>query len=337
MPRKIIAVLLTALSAIYFVPGCWGETPEQFYRGKTLSIMTGSPGGNADVVSRVLVPYLEKELKANVIIRNLPGGGVLQTENLAFRAKPDGLTLLNMDPSSVALSTWFNEPGSVFDVAKFNWLSQLAFEPAIFGVSPQKSYQSYKDLQQAKRLKFGTGSPLSWFGCVNMMLCDILKLDAKVISGFKGAAALALSFQKGELDGGVVSESMAQRTSSGGQLKPLFVFYGESKLFGNLPSFRKEVKLTKEQAEIMEVLAPTSKAIATSPGVPAARIAFLRKAFKKVCENPNLQKDMVVKGDFGAWYKYVPGEELQKQMSQPQIGQAVKNSLEKLMDKYLER
>jgi tripartite-type tricarboxylate transporter receptor subunit TctC len=313
----------------------YGETPEEFYRGKTISILTGTVGGNADAVSRVLVPFMEKETGAAVIIKNQPGGGTIQTNNMAYRAKPDGLTLLLMEPSAIALSTWFKEAGAVFDVAKFNWLAQVGFEPSLFVASPQKPYQTIKDLQQAKGMKFSTSSPLSWFGLVNMMLCDILKLDAKVVSGFKGAGPMVLSMQKGEIDGGVVSESLATRQAR--QLRPLFIFHTECKLFPNLPYLRKMVNLTKEQEMLQDMLAPTSKGIATSPGVGQDKIDYLRKVFNKISEDKNAQKSLVEMGGFGAWYGYVRGEEFQKQVSHPQVGQDVKRLVDNLLEKYMER
>lgn len=337
---KGVVVIVVLASLCLFPMVSWpapskGGTAEQFYRGKTLSIFTGSAGGASDIVTRALVPFLEKEIGVTAVVKNQPGGGTLQTENLAYKAKPDGLTLLSMEPNSVALSNWFNEPGAVFDVAKFNWLAQLAFEPTVFIASPQKGYQSMKDLQQAKGLKFGTAAPLSWYGPANMMLAWILNLDAKVISGLKGTGQIILSLQKGELDGEAVAETVAQQYGKAGQVKPLFVFYGESRVFSNLPVLIKEVKLTKEQEKMMQVLAPISKALSTSPGVPQERVNYLRNALKKICEDKNTQQAVVEKGGFAGWYGFVSGEEVQRQMAQPQLGQEVKRILENLMEKYM--
>src|SRR3972149_4604454 len=83
-----VNVLMIAVIAL---PASMGETPEQFFRGKVIT---------------------------------LNGGSRLQSENLAYKAKPDGLTMLLADPVAIALNTWLKEPGAVYDVAKFNWLGQ---------------------------------------------------------------------------------------------------------------------------------------------------------------------------------------------------------------------
>ena len=47
------------------------------------------------------------------------------------------------------------------------------------------------------------------------------------------------------------------------------------------------------------------------------------------------QSEKVEKGGFAGWYGFVSGEEVQRQMAQPQLGQEVKRILENLMGKYM--
>lgn len=56
----IVVSMGLTLKAGWAAPSPKGETPEQFYRGKTLSIFTGSPGGASDIVTRALAPFIKK-------------------------------------------------------------------------------------------------------------------------------------------------------------------------------------------------------------------------------------------------------------------------------------
>src|SRR5439155_14942788 len=53
-----------------------------------------TPGGNVDVVARILAQGMSEVLKQNVIVENKPGAnGAIGADSVA-RAKPDGYTVL---------------------------------------------------------------------------------------------------------------------------------------------------------------------------------------------------------------------------------------------------
>ena len=314
-----------------------GEKPEEFYRGKTLSIYTGSAGGSADALCRALVPHLEREIRAKVIVENHPGGGSLQTINLAYRAKPDGLIVLVHETPGVTLSDWFDDPGAIWETAKFNWLALAANQPGICVVSPQKPYQSIKDLQHAKGLKLGASTAMAYYGPTNSLVASILNLDAKVVTGLKGTSGIVLSIQKGEVDGSALPEDVAARFAKPNQVRPLFTMSGHSALFPDLPVLARVVKLTKDQELLIDTVASASKAMVTTPGVPQDRVDFLRKTLRKICEDKGVQKDIMEKTGLGGWYGFVPGEEMQREMADPNIGPKDKGLLQDILDRYLVR
>src|SRR5215211_1019013 len=60
------------------------QTPEQFFKGKTLTFYVGlSPGGGYDQNARLVAKYFGKYVPGNptVVVKNMPGGGGLVMTN----------------------------------------------------------------------------------------------------------------------------------------------------------------------------------------------------------------------------------------------------------------
>lgn len=79
------------------------SSAEDFYKGKTLTVMIGSnAGGGIDLLARPFVPVWSKHIPGNpnIIVKNIPGGGGLKMLNLLYgkQVKHDGL--------SIAFSPW---------------------------------------------------------------------------------------------------------------------------------------------------------------------------------------------------------------------------------------
>ena len=95
-----VSRLLSACALVFatLLGGAARAEPEPFYKGKTISIVVGlEAGGTVDLFARVFAQVIQKHLKGQpvIVVQNMPGaGGLLATNYLAERAKPDGLTIL---------------------------------------------------------------------------------------------------------------------------------------------------------------------------------------------------------------------------------------------------
>src|SRR5581483_5674197 len=73
------------------------ETPEEFFKGKVVSIYVGlSPGGGYDLNARLVAKYLGKYIPGNptVVVKNMPGAGGLVMTNFVANVPPkDGLSI----------------------------------------------------------------------------------------------------------------------------------------------------------------------------------------------------------------------------------------------------
>ena len=101
--RWISFCLLLAGAAIQTAKA---DSVEDFYRGKTISmVVSSSAGGGYDTLSRAVARYLGKHIPGNpsVVVRNMPGaGGILATNFIANVAPHDGLTIAGVQPTRLS-------------------------------------------------------------------------------------------------------------------------------------------------------------------------------------------------------------------------------------------
>src|SRR5437899_10278294 len=87
----LLAVAITAISA----NAASAQTPEQFFKDKTVTFYVGlSPGGGYDINARLVAKYIGRYIpgRPTVIVKNMPGGGGLVMTNYVANVSPkDGL------------------------------------------------------------------------------------------------------------------------------------------------------------------------------------------------------------------------------------------------------
>src|SRR5207342_413111 len=117
LPRRRFLRLAAAAAAL---PAISGGASAQGYPAKPLRWIVGfPPGGGADIVSRIMAPWLAERLGQPVIVENKPGASTNISVQAVAASPPDGYTLL-----FVAASAAVNV--SLFDKLPFNLLRDIA-------------------------------------------------------------------------------------------------------------------------------------------------------------------------------------------------------------------
>jgi tripartite-type tricarboxylate transporter receptor subunit TctC len=148
MGRLIVAtvVLLAALA---------GAASAQSYPSRLIKVMQGfPPGGNVDIIARLLAHEMEKGLGQTIVVEAKPGlAGALAAETIA-RTEPDGYTLLvlpSAHPAYGALAK--NVKYNVVD--DFTWISVASFYPFMICVRKDSRFTSLKQVIDEARAKPG--------------------------------------------------------------------------------------------------------------------------------------------------------------------------------------
>jgi tripartite-type tricarboxylate transporter receptor subunit TctC len=102
------------------LPAASRRARAQAYPARPLRWIVGfPPGGGADIVSRIMAPWLAERLGQPVVIENKPGASSNISVQTVVNAPPDGYTLLFV-PASAAVNV------SLFDNLPFNLVRDIA-------------------------------------------------------------------------------------------------------------------------------------------------------------------------------------------------------------------
>src|SRR5262245_41258570 len=117
LSRRRFLHLVGTAGALFAVPG---GASAQTYPARPLRWVVGfPPGGGADIVSRIMAPWLAERLGQPVVIENKPGASANISVQTVVNSPPDGYTLLFV-PASAAVNV------TLFDNLFFNLLRDIA-------------------------------------------------------------------------------------------------------------------------------------------------------------------------------------------------------------------
>jgi tripartite-type tricarboxylate transporter receptor subunit TctC len=308
-------MLPVAAIAAWASPASAQSQPD-FYQGKTITIVVAVGAGAYDLYARVLARHMPNYIpgKPTIIVNNMPGaGGLLAANHAANIAPRDGTTLLV--PLKLVALTQVLQAGSIkFDASKFNWIGSMVDAPGLFALwhtAPVKT------LEDAKRIEVtmgssGAGAETAIFPAV---VNSVLGTRFKVVSGFKGMTDIFLGVERGELHG----VSTVHGSIKG--LKPdwlrdnklqflTHITVKRTKELPDTPAILEYAKSDDERTtlEFLTLSNNLGRAIAAPPGVPADRVAILRKAFDDSVHSASYLKETKERGmDTNP----IPGIELQ--------------------------
>jgi tripartite-type tricarboxylate transporter receptor subunit TctC len=314
-------VLIVALISIWFNSPYTAEgatSPKEFYtNNRVVLVVPSSPGGGSDFAARIFAGLWSKVVKGGrMIVKNKPGGGQILGVNYVYSSKPNG-RIIGMAASASGLMgpAIFGAPGVAFDLKKFSWLGYPVDDgPPLLGVGKNTPYESIKDLQKAKNIKFGALGPRSQQSLNAAVLIDIFGLDAKIVPGYSGSSKLELGVGQGEIIGYPIAAPSLQGSIDKGVMKsrPIIVISSKkSDYFPDVPTIPEIVQLTPDQTKALKITnsLKSSKMFFAPPGMPGDKLEFLRRKFDEIMKLPEYQKKMKIR-----WKKLhiVNGEELTK-------------------------
>ena len=281
------------------------QTPDTFYKGRTVDLVIGyPPGGSNDVYARAVSRHMGRYLPGNptIVPRNMPGGGSLLAANHMYSVAPkDGGTIAIISPTA-ALDEKLGNTAVRFEAGKFIWLGRISSSVNQIMVWGTQPYTSWKDAltKEIKLAATGAGSTVSVYPTV---LNNVLKTKFKLVMGYKGSGEAMLAMERGEMDGHSTSWE-ALKSQHPGWLKDKTVRILVQFALQRTPEMPDvptaiEIAETDEQKAILRaVLAATEvgKPVLTTPGVPADRVSALRHAFDLMVKDPEFIAEFVKQG-----------------------------------------
>jgi len=282
------AVLLSAV-ALAVLPPATTRAGDDFYQGRQIAwILSADAGGGYASYARAFAPFLSKHIAGNpsIVIQHMPGAGGIRAMNYLYSVAPKDGTVLGLVHSSVPFAPLYGIKGAKFDPLRINWIGSLDANTAICIAWHTSRIKTWQDALEQEFTVGGSGVG-SQMETMPAMLNKLFGAKMKVISGYKGGNEIYLAMERGEVDGrcgGLVSSINSTRPDWFPQRKitvPIVVALERSPLFPDVPAVAEFAK-DERRRQILELfVAPQAmdRPILAPSGVPAERVAALRRAF----------------------------------------------------------
>src|SRR5436190_15809893 len=193
-----------SLAAFFMLVALAGAAAAQDYPNRPIKFMHGfPPGGNVDIIARLLGNEMSKGLGQSIIVEAKPGvAGSLAAEAVA-RSDPDGYTLLVL-PSAHPAHGALSKNVSYKVVDDFEWISVASFYPFLICVRADSRFQTLAQLIDAARkdpgaLKYGSAG----VGSILHTTVELIANDTKtkfLHIPYRGEAPAITALLQGEID-----------------------------------------------------------------------------------------------------------------------------------------
>jgi tripartite-type tricarboxylate transporter receptor subunit TctC len=310
--------LATVVAAFASVPA-GAQTPEEFFKGKTVEMVIGyTPGGGYDVYGRLVARFIGKHIPGNpsVVPKNSPGAGSLIAANWLYSVAPKDGTALATVARGAAFDPLLGNTAAKFDGNKFNWIGSANDEVSVCVSWKTSGITKFEDLYTKELLVGGTG-PSADTDQFPKVMNAVLGTKLKLIPGYPGGNEVNLAMERGEVTGRCAwswSSVIATR-ANWYKDKTIHVLIQLSLAkHPDLPDVPLITDLAKneEQKQIFELVfarQTMGRPFMAPPGVPNDRVAALRTAFMATMKDPEFLAE-AQRGKLEI--TPVSGEELQK-------------------------
>ena len=272
-----------------------------FYRGRTISILVGAgEGGSFVPYAQLLADHMKRHVPGGptIIVKTMGGqGGGLDTAiQMQHTVPKDGLTMA-MTQQTIVVAQVLNPEFARYDARTWNWVGNMASIRNMLAVWHTAKAQSVEAAKTADVIVGATG-PSSPTFIVPNFLNTYAGTRFRIVSGYKGTADLNLAMQRGEVEarGGswLSVELQAPDMIAEGRIKAIVLAsITREPSLPDVPTMTDVVADPKHKraAEFLSAESDFGRAFFLSPGVPADRVAALRRAFQAAVADPALLVD----------------------------------------------
>ena len=319
--RSRAARLLLALGLFAVSAACRADEVEDFFRGRTVNLVVGHEVGTGfDVYSRALARHFGRFIpgRPNVAVQNMQGASGMSAANWLYNIAPKDGTALATYTHSVIFEPLIGDASAKFDPLKFSWIGNMDESTQTCVVSPAAGLAGFADLFSKETLFGGSGAgtagPLSQ---TPNAIRNLTGAKIKLVQGYRGSFDIKLAIERGEVHGLCGLPISTARTEwkdmlDSGRLKFL-VQLGRNKHpdLADVPHIYDYAK-SEEDRLVFDVIFGTQglgRAYMGPPGIPAPRVAALRKALLDTIADPVFAAEAKTAGiDLNP----LSGEEVQK-------------------------
>ena len=285
-----LAVLGMAPAALHAAPA------EDFFKGRQIiMILSTDAGGGYASYANVLIPYLSAHIpgRPRIIAQYMPGAGGIRAMNYLYSAAPKDGTRIGLVHAMSPYAPLFGVEAAKYDPRKMNWLGSMDNTSGMCVAWATSGIKTWQDMFD-KEFLVGSSGAGSQMETLPLMVNKLFGTRIKVISGYKGGNEVFLAMERGEVHGrcgSMVASITSTRPDWFPQKKvtvPFQIALERDPDFPDVPAlgeFAKDTH-TKQVLELVVSHMHMDKPVLLPPGVPAERVAIMRKAFRDAVTDP---------------------------------------------------
>ena len=290
--RRLAAVCALAVLATTGTQTA-AQTPEPFFKGKSISLLVGAaPGGAYDLVARTVAAHWGRQIPGNpnfVVSTMDLASGLVMTNHLYNAAKKDG-TAMGLGNANIVLEPrlkMLTRQGgtAAFDIRKLNWIGSPLQLPQVLWVYHTAPAKTFEDLKTTKTIMGSMGVGGDNF-VVPWLMNQLLGTRMEIVSGYKSQSDIFIASERGEVHGNTaVLPNLTSAKADWWRDKKLRVLVQASeKRIAALPDVPTMVELASspEDRDLLRFWSlkySMAYPIFMPPDVPADRVKAIRDAF----------------------------------------------------------
>ena len=283
------------------------EEPQDFYRGKTMTMLVGADaGGGYDIYGRLLARHMGRHMPGSpsFVTQNMPGAGSIKAANYVYNvAKQDGTVITALNRTA-PFAQILGQPGPQFDAKDFQWLGSLNNESGVLRVWHTTPVVTFGDARETVVIlgAQATGTDTEIFP---LLMNNTLGTKFRIVKGYVSGPAIDLAIERGEVQG--QADSISSMIARFPDWRRTFNVLAQLSLtrqpeLPDVPTILELIKpeflnpgLAVEEVRIMWDIMLAQKVMgrpfAIGPKVPPDRVAALRAAFNSVLDDAEFKAD----------------------------------------------
>ena len=286
---KLVTLLAFALTLMPASASAQSDYPNRPVR----MIAAAAPGGNPDVMARLLSHKLSGAFGKPFVVENVPGAGGVVAAKMVAAAPPDGHVLMLGDSGALAINVVLNPDLGYRPLEDFTAITALVTLPTVLVVHPSlpaATLQEFIALAKSKpgQLAYGSAGPGSIHHLTMAIFAAQTGIDLLHVP-YRGGTALVGGLIKGEVQAGWSGIPNVLPLIEAGQLRVLCISTPQrSKSVLNVP--------TAIELGIKDFDYATMMGLQTSAGASRELVARLQGAVAKALREPDLVERLATLG-----------------------------------------
>jgi tripartite-type tricarboxylate transporter receptor subunit TctC len=291
---RLFSVAMTVLvGAAFSMSPAFAQTPEQFYKGKTVSMMIGlGVGGGDDNWARIIARHMTRHMPGNPVFvpsNVLGAGSVVLAKRLADVSPRDG-TAIGLLTSGALFEPLMGNTNIQLDITKLNWIGSPSRDTNVCVARTDAAVQTIDDLKSKELVLGGSGAGGDTVTYPNVF-ANVLGLKLKVVTGYAGSRDIYLAIERNEVQGTCVTYDSISREPLFTEKKVRVLMQSALAADPRLPDIPVAGRMAQssEDRRVLELFlmrSPVGRPFAAPPDVPADRLAALRTAFAATLKDP---------------------------------------------------